>query len=65
MPRDVHGPATTLIHAGTLLAKPGEEPEAKQTIRIEGARIASVESGFTPPKADETLIDLSESYNLQ
>jgi imidazolonepropionase-like amidohydrolase len=55
---------TTLIHAGTLLARPGEEPKSKQTIRIEGARIASVESGFAAPKADETLVELSDQFVL-
>ncbi|HEY1960961.1 MAG TPA: amidohydrolase family protein, partial [Rhizomicrobium sp.] len=55
---------TILVHAGTLLARPGEEPKSKQTIRIDGARVVSVESGFAAPKAEETLIDLSDRFVL-
>jgi imidazolonepropionase-like amidohydrolase len=55
---------TIVIHAGTLLAKPGEEPKPKQTIRIDGGRIEGVESGFAAAAAGETLIDLSDQFVL-
>lgn len=55
---------TTLIHAGTLLAKPGQEPLAKQTIAIENGKITGVTAGFTAPKSGETLVDLSDHFVL-
>ncbi len=55
---------TTLIHAGTLLAKPGNEPLAKQTITIEKGRVVSVTAGLATPKSDDTLIDLSDCFVL-
>ena len=58
---------TTIIHAGTLLAVPGEAPENNQSIIIEGNRIARVEDGFVDPadvSEDATLIDLSDKFVL-
>jgi len=53
-----------LLHAGTLLAKPGEEPRSKQTVRIENGRIAAVSAGYAAAKGDERLIDLSDHFVL-
>ena len=39
---------TTIIHAGALLAVPGEAPKTRQTITIEGNRIAAIDDGFVP-----------------
>jgi imidazolonepropionase-like amidohydrolase len=55
---------TMLVHAGTLLAKPGEEPLTKQTIAIENDRIVSVSAGFAAAKQDDTIIDLSDAFVL-
>jgi imidazolonepropionase-like amidohydrolase len=55
---------TTLVHAGTLLAVPGREPLAKQTVVIENGRVSAVTAGFAAPKADDTLVDLSDSFVL-
>ena len=55
---------TTLVHAGTLLAKPGQEPLAKQTLAIENGCIVSVTNGFTAAKPDDTIIDLSDAFVL-
>lgn len=55
---------TTLVLAGTLLAKPGEEPLSKQTIAIEKGRIVSVTAGFGAPKSGDELIDLSDQFVL-
>jgi imidazolonepropionase-like amidohydrolase len=55
---------TTLVHAGTLLAKPGEEPLTKQTVAIENGRIVSVTQGFTGAKQDDTIVDLSDAFVL-
>jgi imidazolonepropionase-like amidohydrolase len=54
----------TLVHAGMLLAKPGEEPRAKQTIAVEGGRVTAVTAGFAAPKSGDSLIDLSDSFVL-
>lgn len=54
----------TLILAGTLLAKPGEEPLNKQTIVIAEGHIQEVSSGYISPKAGDNLIDLSTHYVL-
>ena len=57
----------TVIHAGTLLAVPGEAPEDNQSIIIEGKRIVRVEDGFVDPSSvagDATFIDLSDKFVL-
>jgi len=53
-----------LIHAGTLLAKPGQEPKQKQTIVVEGGLVREVRAGFERPQGDETLVDLSDHFVL-
>lgn len=56
---------TQVIHAGELLAVPGEKPLTKQTIVIEDGKIMSVEKGFLPASnfgSDARLIDLSKSF---
>jgi imidazolonepropionase-like amidohydrolase len=58
---------TTIIHAGTLLAVPGESPASNQSIIIEGKQIARVENGFVDPESvsgDVILIDLSDKFVL-
>jgi imidazolonepropionase-like amidohydrolase len=55
---------TILIHAGTLLAKPGNDPATKQTIAIDNGRVTSVTAGFTAAKSDDSLIDLSDHFVL-
>lgn len=61
------GEHTTVVHAGVLLAVPGEAPGKEQTIYIEGDRITGVEAGFTDPATIDgavTLIDLSDKFVL-
>ena len=53
----------TLVHAGWLLAVPGEAPKSRQTVVIEGERIVRVEDGFADP-GDAILIDLSGQFVL-
>jgi len=55
---------TTIIHAGILLAVPGEAPKNNQSIIIEGNRITRVEDGFVEATDDATLIDLSDKFVL-
>jgi len=53
----------TLIHAGTLLAVPGQAAQPRQTIVVQAGRIVEVKDGFaTQPGA--TIIDLGDSFVL-
>ena len=56
----------TLIHAGQLLAVPGERPAREQTIVIDGERIVEIVDGYANPDdyEDATLHDLSEYFVL-
>jgi len=54
-----------VIHAGDLLAVPGEAPKKDQTIVVESGRITEVRDGFIAASEfgeDATLIDLSDSF---
>lgn len=59
-----------LLHAGTLLAVPGEAPRSKATLVIKNDRIAGVENGYisTPPGATPgatvQIIDLGDRFVL-
>ncbi len=58
---------TTVIHAGTLLAVPGQSPKTQQSIVLSGNRIVSIVDGFTDPAtlgSDVELIDLSNQFVL-
>jgi imidazolonepropionase-like amidohydrolase len=55
---------STLIHAGTLLAKPGQDPVLRQTIIVENGRIAGFKNGYELPSKGDTLIDLSDHFVL-
>ena len=58
---------TLLIHAGELLAVPGERPQSRQTIVVEGQRIVAVVDGFADASAygdDSRVIDLSDEFVL-
>jgi len=58
---------TLLIHAGELLAVPGERPQSRQTIVVEGQRIVGVVDGFADAAAygaDARVIDLSDRFVL-
>jgi imidazolonepropionase-like amidohydrolase len=58
---------TTLIHAGRLLAVPGESPARDQTIVVVDDRIAEVRSGFTDAAEfgdDTAIIDLRDAFVL-
>jgi imidazolonepropionase-like amidohydrolase len=59
--------ATTLIHAGELLAVPGESPSARQTIVVENDQIKEIVSGFADAAdydGEVTVIDLSNHFVL-
>src|SRR5688572_16609890 len=57
----------TIVHCGHLLAIPGQEPLANQTIVIQGDRITEIRAGKAAasdfPFGDEaTVIDLSDAF---
>lgn len=57
----------TLIHAGQLLAVPGERPVTRQTIVVDGDRIVDVVDGFVEASAfgaDTQTIDLRDHFVL-
>src|ERR1700722_3062540 len=51
--------ATTVIHAGHLIAEPGKPASANQSIFIENGKIVSIKEGFV---AGDTTIDLKDSW---
>ena len=55
---------TTLIHAGQLLAIPGEPPLTEQTGTVVDGRITQVEPGYTQAdiSSDTEVIDLRDSF---
>lgn len=55
----------TIIHAGALLASPGESVRAEQSIRISNGRIEEIVDGFIRPDPDDAeteVIDLSDRF---
>ncbi len=57
-------PQITYIHAGQLLATPGQAPRGNTTIVVRGNRIAELRDGFVAPEAGATLVDLKDRYVL-
>ncbi len=51
----------TVIHAGQLLAVPGEDVLAEQSILIRNGRIEGVESGYVTPDGAE-IVDLRDDF---
>jgi imidazolonepropionase-like amidohydrolase len=55
-------PALTVIHAGQLLAAPGEQDARREvSILVRGDRIEAVEDGFVTPEGAE-IVDLSGAF---
>ena len=53
----------TLIHAGKLLAIPGEAPASNMTVIVEDGRITGVQDGFVETEG-ATIIDLRDHFVL-
>ena len=56
--------APTYIHAGRLMAVPGQQVRGASTIIVEGERIVAVRDGLLPPPPGATLIDLGDKMAL-
>lgn len=54
---------TTIIHAGSLLAMPGEAPLREQSIVVADGKVRSVESGYVD-RPGARIIDLSSAFVL-
>ena len=54
----------TYIHAGTLLARPGEAPRRQVTVVVRDGKIAEVREGFAAPEAGAALVDLKDKFVL-
>lgn len=55
--------STTLIHAGTVLAQPGQAPLTAQTITITDDKITSIRPGYTTQDG-ANIIDLKDKFVL-
>ena len=53
-----------VIHAGTLLDRPGRAPRRNASIIVRNGRIEAVQDGFVPAPEGAQLIDLSDSFVL-
>lgn len=51
--------ATTVIHAGHLIAEPGKPDALRQSIVIEGDKIVAIKDGFVP---GDTVINLEDAW---
>jgi imidazolonepropionase-like amidohydrolase len=54
----------TYIHAGRLLAEPGEAPRGPTTIVVQDGRVAELLEGLVGPVPGTRLIDLADSFVL-
>lgn len=55
-------PKVKFIHAGALLAKPGEAPRGASTIVVRDGKVAEVREGHVAPEAGAELIDLKDRF---
>ncbi|MBX3594537.1 amidohydrolase family protein [Sphingomonas sp.] len=50
------------IHAGALLARPGEAPRGPSTIIVRDGKIAEVRDGYVAPEGGAEVIDLKDRF---
>ena len=55
---------TTIIHAGALLAMPGEAPRRQQSVVINDGKVVEIRDGYIEADADSTIIDLRDKFVL-
>lgn len=63
-PAGAQAPATTFIHAGQLLDRPGQPPRGPSTIVVRDGKVAEVRDGFAAPEAGATVVDLKDRFVL-
>ena len=57
-----HDGPHTFIHAGEVLAVPGEAVQSNQTIIVVDGKIEDIQAGFLEAGEQDTIIDLSDSF---
>jgi imidazolonepropionase-like amidohydrolase len=55
---------SVVIHAGTLLDRPGRAPRRNASLLVRGGKIVSVHDGFIQPPAGARVIDLRDRFVL-
>lgn len=60
----VNADETTIIHAGTLLAMPGEAPRRQQSVVINDGKVVEIRDGYIEADAGSTVIDLRDKFVL-
>lgn len=50
------------IHAGTLLASPGDAPRGPSTIVVRDGKVTEIRDGFVAPEGGAELIDLKDRF---
>ena len=64
MPAPPGEPGVSVVHAGTLLDRPGRPPRRNASIVIRNGRVESVQDGFIEPPAGARVIDLRDRFVL-
>ncbi len=59
-----HDGPHTLIHAGEVLAVPGQPAQSEQTIIVVDGKIEAIEAGFLEAGPEDSIIDLSDQFVL-
>jgi len=59
---DANADETTIVHAGTLLAMPGEAPKTEQSLFIRDGKVVEIRDGYADAGAESTVIDLSDKF---
>ncbi len=56
--------ATTYIHAGQLLDRPGQRPRGNSTVIVRDGKVVEVRDGFAQPEGGARVIDLKDKFVL-
>ena len=64
MPAPPGEPGVSVVHAGTLLDRPGRPPRRNASIVVRNGRVESVQDGFIEPPAGARVIDLRDRFVL-
>jgi len=59
---EAHEGPHTLIHAGEVLAVPGEPAAKEQTIIVVDGKVTAIQDGYMEAGEEDTLIDLSDHF---
>jgi imidazolonepropionase-like amidohydrolase len=57
-------PGDLVVHAGTLLDRPGKSPRRQASVIVRAGRVVAVQDGFVEVPAGATRLDLSDRFVL-